>query len=152
MLDFRGNWDRYLPLKKCTYNNSYHSSIRMAPYEILYNRPYIFPMCWDEVGNKRFLEPDLVQETVAKNSVIYKNLFTTQSRQESYTNNQRINLEFVMRNHVFLKVTLIMDIIRFEKRRNIRANKYHCLLSGSTIQVFWFLQCFPYLHALEVLP
>ncbi|MCI84996.1 gag protease polyprotein, partial [Trifolium medium] len=38
VLDDRGSWDDILPLIEFTYNNSYHSSIEMAPYEALYGR------------------------------------------------------------------------------------------------------------------
>ena len=38
VLDFKGNWDKYLPLIEFAYNNSYHSTISMAPYEILYDK------------------------------------------------------------------------------------------------------------------
>ena len=31
VIDFRGNWDDHLPLIEFSYNNSYHSSIGMAP-------------------------------------------------------------------------------------------------------------------------
>ena len=33
-----GTWDSQLPLIEFTYNNSYHSSIGMAPFEALYGR------------------------------------------------------------------------------------------------------------------
>ena len=54
MLEFKGSWDRYLPLKEFAYNNSYQSSIEMAPYEALYGRKCRTPLCWDEVGEKIF--------------------------------------------------------------------------------------------------
>ena len=38
VLKFKGNWDDHLPLIEFAYNNSYHSSIEMAPYEALYER------------------------------------------------------------------------------------------------------------------
>ena len=38
MIDFKGSWDDLLPLIEFSYNNSYHSSIQMAPYEALYGR------------------------------------------------------------------------------------------------------------------
>ena len=38
ILDFKGSWDYQLPLIKFTYNNSYHSSIKMEPYESLYGQ------------------------------------------------------------------------------------------------------------------
>ncbi|KAA3465720.1 DNA/RNA polymerases superfamily protein [Gossypium australe] len=33
VLEFEGNWEKYLPLVEFAYNNSFHSSIKMAPYE-----------------------------------------------------------------------------------------------------------------------
>ena len=45
VLDFKGSWDQYLPLVEFAYNNSYHSSIGMAPYEALYGRKCRSPSC-----------------------------------------------------------------------------------------------------------
>ncbi|XP_038891612.1 uncharacterized protein LOC120081002 [Benincasa hispida] len=47
---FKGNWDSHLPLMEFAYNNSYHSSIEMAPYDALYGRKCRTLVCWDEVG------------------------------------------------------------------------------------------------------
>ena len=52
MLEFKGSWDRHLPLMEFAYNNSYQSSIEMAPYEALYGRKCRTPLCWYEVGEK----------------------------------------------------------------------------------------------------
>ena len=57
MLEFKGSWDRYLPLMEFAYNNSYQSSIEMAPYEALYGRKCRTPLCWDEVGERKLLGP-----------------------------------------------------------------------------------------------
>jgi hypothetical protein len=38
VLDFKGSWIQYIPLIEFTYNNSYHASIKMAPYVALYGR------------------------------------------------------------------------------------------------------------------
>ncbi|KAL0416450.1 UNVERIFIED_CONTAM: Retrovirus-related Pol polyprotein from transposon.6 [Sesamum latifolium] len=45
--EFKGNWDDHLPLVEFAYNNSFHSSIGMAPYEALYGRRCRSPVCWD---------------------------------------------------------------------------------------------------------
>ncbi|KAA0067851.1 Transposon Ty3-G Gag-Pol polyprotein [Cucumis melo var. makuwa] len=39
LLQLKGSWDTHLSLMEFTYNNSYQSSIGMAPYEALYGRP-----------------------------------------------------------------------------------------------------------------
>ena len=38
VLQFKGHWNECLPLEEFTYNNSYHSSIEMSPYEALYGK------------------------------------------------------------------------------------------------------------------
>ena len=46
-----------------SYNNSFQSSIGMAPYEALYGRPCRSPMCWMESGEASLIGAELVQET-----------------------------------------------------------------------------------------
>ncbi|GKG37964.1 putative reverse transcriptase domain-containing protein [Tanacetum coccineum] len=50
VLDFEGSWDVHLPLVEFSYNNSYHSSVRCAPFESLYDRKCRSPIMWAEVG------------------------------------------------------------------------------------------------------
>ncbi|GJX54599.1 putative reverse transcriptase domain-containing protein [Tanacetum coccineum] len=50
MLDFGKNWDRHLPLVEFSYNNSYHTSIKAAPFEALH-KPMVF-----QVGDKVMLK------------------------------------------------------------------------------------------------
>ena len=60
VLEFRGYWDKHIPLMEFAYNNSYHSSIGMAPYEALYGRKYRSPVCWDVEGLRHFEGPKIV--------------------------------------------------------------------------------------------
>nr|GEW64963.1 putative reverse transcriptase domain, ribonuclease H-like domain, aspartic peptidase domain protein [Tanacetum cinerariifolium] len=48
VIDFGGSWDRHLPLVEFSYNNSYHASIKAAPFEALYGRKCRSPVCWSE--------------------------------------------------------------------------------------------------------
>ncbi|GJS53783.1 putative reverse transcriptase domain-containing protein [Tanacetum coccineum] len=50
VLDFGGSWDVYLPLVEFSYNNSYHASMRCAPFEALYDRKCRSPIMWAKVG------------------------------------------------------------------------------------------------------
>ncbi|KAL6321014.1 hypothetical protein AAG906_011987 [Vitis piasezkii] len=59
-LDLKGNWDDYLPLVEFAYNNSFQAIIGMAPFEALYGRRCRSPVCWDAVGEKKLLGPELV--------------------------------------------------------------------------------------------
>ena len=45
VLDFKGSWASHLLLMEFAYNYSYHSSIRVAPYEALYGIKYRSPIC-----------------------------------------------------------------------------------------------------------
>ncbi|GKC23269.1 putative reverse transcriptase domain-containing protein, partial [Tanacetum coccineum] len=38
VMDFGGSWDTHLPLIEFSYNNSYHTSIKCAPFEALYGQ------------------------------------------------------------------------------------------------------------------
>ena len=60
-LDFQGSWDQHLPLVEFSYNNSYHSSIQMAPYEALYGKKCRNPSCWDDVGERKLLGPEMIE-------------------------------------------------------------------------------------------
>ncbi|GJU47228.1 putative reverse transcriptase domain-containing protein [Tanacetum coccineum] len=40
VIDFGSSWDRHLPLVEFSYNNSYHASIKAAPYEALYEQKF----------------------------------------------------------------------------------------------------------------
>ena len=53
VLDFGGAWDKYLPLAEFAYNNSYQSSIQMAPFEALYGRKCRSPIGWFEVADDK---------------------------------------------------------------------------------------------------
>ncbi|GJZ58628.1 putative reverse transcriptase domain-containing protein [Tanacetum coccineum] len=66
VIDFGGNWDVHLPLAEFSYNNSYYSSIRCAPFEALYGRKCRSPVLWAEIGESSLIGPELVQETTDK--------------------------------------------------------------------------------------
>nr|GEU29824.1 putative reverse transcriptase domain-containing protein [Tanacetum cinerariifolium] len=70
VLDFRGSWDVHLLLVEFSYNNSYHSSVRCAPFKALYGRKCRSPIMWAEVGEGQLIRPKLVQETTEKISQI----------------------------------------------------------------------------------
>ncbi|CAJ2631941.1 unnamed protein product [Trifolium pratense] len=74
VLEQNVNWDSCLPLVEFTYNNSYHSSIGMAPFEALYGRRCRTPLCWYETGEGAILGPEIVQETTEKIRMIRRAL------------------------------------------------------------------------------
>nr|GEU51586.1 reverse transcriptase domain-containing protein [Tanacetum cinerariifolium] len=66
VLDFKKGWDGHLPLVKFSYNNSYHTSIKVAPFEVLYGRECRSPICWAEVGDSQLTGPEIVHKTTKK--------------------------------------------------------------------------------------
>ncbi|GJT65677.1 putative reverse transcriptase domain-containing protein [Tanacetum coccineum] len=64
--DFRKGWDRHLSLIEFSYNNSYHTSIKTTPFEVLYGRKCRSPIYWAEVGDAQLTGPEIVHETTKK--------------------------------------------------------------------------------------
>ncbi|XP_070050747.1 uncharacterized protein [Nicotiana tomentosiformis] len=94
VLDFKGSWDDHLPLIKFAYNNSFHASIQMVPFEALYGRRCRLPIGWYEVGEAELIGPDLVHQATEKVKIIKERLKPTQSHQKSYSDDRRRDLEF----------------------------------------------------------
>ncbi|WCJ18415.1 Transposon Tf2-9 polyprotein [Euphorbia peplus] len=116
ILNFHGSWDVHLPLMEFAYNNSYQSSIDMAPYETLYGRRCRTPLCWSEVGGRQLLGPKLVQETSEKIKIIQQSLKEAQDRQKSYADLKRRPIEYDVGDKVFLKVSPWKGLLRFGKK------------------------------------
>ena len=118
-MEFKGSWeDTHLALMEFAYNNNYQASIEMAPFEALYGRKCRTPVCWDEVGERRLVGPELVQITLDKVKVVRDNLKKKKARdrQKSYGDNRRRDLQFEIGDPVFLKISPWKGVLRFEKR------------------------------------
>ncbi|GJV67964.1 putative reverse transcriptase domain-containing protein [Tanacetum coccineum] len=94
VIDFGGSWDTHQPLAEFSYNNSYHLSIRCAPFEALYERKCRSLVLWAEVGENRLIGPEMVQETTGKVVLIKERLREARDRQKSYTDIRQKPLEF----------------------------------------------------------
>ena len=116
MIEFKGSWDTHLSLMEFAYNNSYQSSIGMAPFEALYGRKCRTPVCWDEVGERRLIGPELVQITLDKIQIVRERLKIARDRQKSYADNRRRDLQFEIGDRVFLKISPWKGVLRFGKR------------------------------------
>ncbi|GJV39540.1 reverse transcriptase domain-containing protein [Tanacetum coccineum] len=105
VIDFGKGWDKHLPLVEFSYNNSYHASIKAAPFEALYGRKCRSPVCWAEVGDSQLTGPEIIQETTEKIIQIRQRLQAARDRQRSYANVRRKPLEFQVSDRVMLKVS-----------------------------------------------
>ncbi|KAL0544043.1 hypothetical protein IC582_019154 [Cucumis melo] len=115
-LEFPGSWDSHLHLMEFAYNNSYQATIGMAPFEALYGKCCRSPVCWGEIGEQRLMGPELVQSTNEAIQKIRSRMHTAQSRQKSYADMRRKDLEFEIGDKVFLKVAPMKGVLRFERR------------------------------------
>nr|GFB74678.1 retrotransposon protein, putative, Ty3-gypsy subclass [Tanacetum cinerariifolium] len=104
-LEWTGNWDDYICLVEFAYNNSWHASIKCAPFEMLYGRKCRAPVCWDQVGERVIEGPKMIEVTNSKVAVAKEKLKEARTRQKSYADNHRRALEFQPGDHVFLKVS-----------------------------------------------
>ena len=119
VLDFGGSWSIYLPLTKFSYNNSYQVSIQMAPFEAQYRRHCKSPIGWFELDEIKLLGPNLVQESMDKVRVIQERLLAAQSRQKTYVDHWRQDLEFSVGDQEFLKVSPMKGVLRFGKHEKL---------------------------------
>ncbi|GJY17365.1 putative reverse transcriptase domain-containing protein [Tanacetum coccineum] len=86
VLDFGKGWDRYLPLVEFSYNNSYHTSIKAAPFDALYGCKCRSPICWAKVGDSQHTGPEIIHETTEKIIQIKSCIQAARDRQKSYAN------------------------------------------------------------------
>ncbi|GJS06631.1 putative reverse transcriptase domain-containing protein [Tanacetum coccineum] len=116
VIDFGKGWEKHLPLVEFSYNNSYHASIKAAPFEALYGQKCRSPVCWAKVGDVQLTGPEIIHETTEKIVQIRQRLQAARDRQRSYANVRRKPLEFQVGDRVMLKVSPRKGVIRFGKR------------------------------------
>nr|GEV02369.1 putative reverse transcriptase domain-containing protein [Tanacetum cinerariifolium] len=112
----RRGMDRHLPLIEFSYNNSYDTSIKAAPFEALYGRTFWSPVCWAEMGDAQLTGPEIVCETTKKIIQIKKRLQASRNRQKNYADKRCKLLEFQVGDKLMLKVSSWKGVIRFGKR------------------------------------
>nr|GEU69770.1 putative reverse transcriptase domain-containing protein [Tanacetum cinerariifolium] len=119
VIDIRSSWDRHLPLVEFSYNNSYHASIKAAPYEALYERKCRSPVCWSEVGDSQLTGPELIRDTTENIFQIKNRLLAARTRQKSYAYKRAKPLEFEVGDMVLLKVSPCKGAMCFGKHRKL---------------------------------
>nr|AAM74397.1 Putative retroelement [Oryza sativa Japonica Group] len=115
-LDFGGAWDKSLPYAEFSYNNSYQASLQMAPFEALYGRKCRTPLFWDQTGERQLFGTEVLAEAEEKVRIIRERLRIAQSRQKSYADNRRRELTFEAGDYVYLRVTPLRGVHRFQTK------------------------------------
>jgi hypothetical protein len=91
-------------LVEFAYNNGYHTSLKIIPFEELYGRKCNTPVSWDNPADRTVVGPELLKEMEDQMIKIKKNLKVAQCRQKSYADKNRTHREFKVGDHVFRKV------------------------------------------------
>ncbi|GJR77737.1 putative reverse transcriptase domain-containing protein [Tanacetum coccineum] len=119
VIDFGSGWDKHLPLAEFSYNNSYHASIKAAPFKALYGKKCRSPVCWSEVGDAQLTGLEMIREKTEMIVQIKNRLLAARIRQKSYADVRRKPLEFEVGDKVMLKVSPWKCVVRFGKRRKL---------------------------------
>ncbi|GJR51526.1 putative reverse transcriptase domain-containing protein [Tanacetum coccineum] len=104
LIDFGNGWVKHFPIVEFSYNNSYHASIKAAPFEALYGRKCHSPVCWTEVGEVQLTGLEIIQETTVKVIQIKQRIQAVYDQPKSYANLKRKPMEFQVGDRVMLKV------------------------------------------------
>ncbi|GKB06267.1 putative reverse transcriptase domain-containing protein [Tanacetum coccineum] len=104
VINFENGWDRHLPLVEFSYNNIYHMSIKATPFEALYDRKCLSPICWAKVGEAQLTGPEIIHETMEKIFKIRDRMQATRDRKKSYADKRHRPFEFEVGEKVMLKV------------------------------------------------
>ena len=100
-IDFNGTRDNHLPLIEVSYNNSYLFLIAMAPSEALYGKRCTYRVGWLEVCESSLLVAESIFEAIEKVWVVIYRFKTSYSRQKSYADNRRRDLDFEIGDHAY---------------------------------------------------
>nr|GEW00659.1 putative reverse transcriptase domain-containing protein [Tanacetum cinerariifolium] len=87
-------YERHLPLVEFSYNNSYHASIKAAPFKVLYGQKCPSPVCWAEVRDAQLTGLELIHETTKEIMQIKQRIQAARDLQKSYADVRRKPLEF----------------------------------------------------------
>ena len=104
VMDKPTKWEYYLHLVEFAYNNGQQTSLGMSPYESFYGRRCRTLVTWDNIVNRVVLGPELLKEMEQEVVKIKQNLKAAQDRQKSYADKHRVNREFSVVDHVYLRV------------------------------------------------
>jgi hypothetical protein len=88
----------------------------MSPFEALYGMRCQTALMWSNVGEKILEGPTFIKEAEEEVALIRKRLLKAQSRQKSYTDNRRRELSFEEGDFVYLKVSLMHGVKRFQAK------------------------------------
>src|SRR4051812_24828296 len=113
IISFGNNWEKSLPFAKFSYNNSFQSSLNIAPFELLYGRRCRTPLNCSETGERQFFGPNMIKEAEDQVCIFRDQLKAAQSRQKSYYDRHHRQESYNVDEKAYLRVTTLKGTQRF---------------------------------------
>ncbi|WVZ63302.1 hypothetical protein U9M48_012943 [Paspalum notatum var. saurae] len=115
-IQYGTSWDKCLPYAEFSYNNSYQASLKKQLFKALYGKRCRTPLFWNQTGEKQVFGSDIIQDAEQQLRIVQENLRVARSRQTCYADVRRIDLSFKVDDHVYLKVSPMRGIRRFNMK------------------------------------
>eukprot|EP00253_Pinus_taeda_P012641 PITA_12641 len=97
-------WEEYLHLVEFSYNNGYHTSTQMSPFEVMYGRKCRTPINWGGPEDKLNLGPEMLKEMEEMVKKVRMNLKAAQDRQKNFADRKRRFKEYQVGDHVYIRI------------------------------------------------
>nr|GEV78632.1 putative reverse transcriptase domain-containing protein [Tanacetum cinerariifolium] len=125
VIDFGGSWDVHLPLAEFSYNNSYHSIIRCAPFEALYGKKCRSPVIWAKIGKDSLIRHELVLEIVDKVVLLKEKLKATRDWRSAFGKKGKLASRYVGPSEIFEMISLVAYRLRLSEELNSVHDTFH---------------------------
>eukprot|EP00253_Pinus_taeda_P028842 PITA_28842 len=97
-------WEEYLHLVEFSYNNGYHTSTQMSPFEVMYGRKCRTPINWGGPEDKLNLGPEMLKEMEEMVKKVRMNLKAAQDRKKNFADRKRRFKEYQVGDHVYIRI------------------------------------------------
>ncbi|GKC11337.1 putative reverse transcriptase domain-containing protein [Tanacetum coccineum] len=116
VLDFEKGWDVHLSLVEFLYNQSYHTSIKTAPFEALYGRKCRSPICWAEVGDSQLTSLEIIHEITENIIQIKSRIQTAHDRVIRFGKREKLNPRYIGPFKIISKVGTVAYRLELPER------------------------------------